>query len=222
MMKNMLKRVALMVMAMTMLLTGAAAETATPSDPAPVATETPAVQEPAADVEAPLPAEMPAPSREPEATETPEAAEAPEATEIPEAAEVPAATEAPEAGETPEATEAPEAAEVPAVTEAPEAVEPPEVTEAPEATEVTPFAARVAVKLATEADELFYGDSVTLKADVKDANRAYTVRWEVFRGEMDEETSEEIWQSVGSGDTYTFTVTEENASYVYRAVLVAA
>ncbi len=100
-------------------------------------------------------------------------------------------------------------------------VEQPEATEVPEEV-VEPFSAQVSVKLMNGAAEIFYGDSVTLVADVKNANQAYTVRWEVFQGDVDAETNEQVWTTVGSGDTYTFTVTEDNAEYAYRAVLVAA
>lgn len=76
------------------------------------------------------------------------------------------------------------------------------------------------VEVEIEAEEaLFYGDEVTLHAKVSDANMKYSIRWEV---NMKPETEEEEWIVIPeeTEEDYTFTVTEENAEYSYRAVLV--
>ena len=62
-------------------------------------------------------------------------------------------------------------------------------------------------------DDLAYGDKVTLKAVVSDVNKPYTIRWEAFENGA--------WKKIGSGESYSFIVSEENASLSYRAVLVA-
>ena len=136
------------------------------------------------------------PATEAPATEAP-ATEAP-ATEAP-ATEAPA-TEAP-------ATEAP-ATEVPATEE-------PTAEPAPEATEEAPvaFTGSVEVKLENEG-EIFFGDTVVLRAEVRDANTAYEIRWEVKK--------DRDWEVIGGEDEsiYKFVVTEENVAYEYRAVLI--
>ncbi len=134
-----------------------------------------------------------------------------------------------------EAVEAPEveAAEVPAIetVEAPvvEAAEVPEVeaTEAPEVeafevpvVEAAPFVFTGEVDVCLENNgEIFFGDIVTLRAVVCNANADYTISWEV-----DKTGSGSSWEALsGETDTtYSFEVTEENAAYAYRAVLAVA
>ena len=60
---------------------------------------------------------------------------------------------------------------------------------------------------------LHYGDIVTLRAVVSDVNRPYRIRWE--KGE------DGIYTFAAEGETYSFTLTKENAGLDYRAVLVA-
>ena len=198
-MKKTLKRISIIVLAMAMTVSAAAsfaeeiaAEAAAPA-PAPVVEEkkeesapAPAAEEKKEEVtEAPA-AETPAPAAEAPATEAP-------ATEAP-AIEGPA-TEAP-------ATEAP-------------ATEEPTAEPTPEATEEAPvaFTGSVEVKLENEG-EIFFGDTVVLRAEVRDANTAYEIRWEVKK-DCDCEV-------IGGEDEsiYKFVVTEENAAYEYRAVLI--
>ena len=198
-MKKMLKKMGLVVLMMALtgnVVVAAIAEEETPA-PAPVV------------VEAPAPVEQaPAPAAEEKASE-PTPAPAPEAP----APEAPApeapAPEAPAADTSTEPTEAP-AAEA---TEAP-AEEP---TAEPTA-EPTPFAftGTVTVKLDNDGD-IFLGDKVTLRAEVRDANADYEIRWEYSKGGDD-------WKTISgeTSKTYSFTVTEENAEYAYRAVLVVA
>ena len=80
------------------------------------------------------------------------------------------------------------------------------------------FTGVVKVKLETEGD-LFFGDTVTLRADVRDANAEYAIRWEMKSEEPDAE-----WEVIPgeTAETYSFAITEENADYAYRAVLVVA
>ena len=62
---------------------------------------------------------------------------------------------------------------------------------------------------------LYFGDEVTLRAVVENANAPYELRWEVLVENewtaIEDETKEE----------YTFVVTEENATSQYRVVVVA-
>ena len=77
------------------------------------------------------------------------------------------------------------------------------------------FSAELEIMIAGEADELFYGDAVTLEAVVFGANMEYVVRWEAA-GEDGE------WFAVAEGsNVYEFVLTEETAAMQYRAVLVA-
>ena len=213
-MKKMLKKMGLVVLMMALtgnVVVAAIAEEETPA-PAPVVVEAPAPVEqapaPAAEEKASEP--TPAPAPEAPAPEAP-APEAP-APEAP-APEAPApeapAPEAPAAETSTEPTEAP-AAEA---TEAP-AEEP---TAEPTA-EPTPFAftGTVTVKLDNDGD-IFLGDKVTLRVEVRDANADYEIRWEYSKGGDD-------WKTISgeTSKTYSFTVTEENAEYAYRAVLVVA
>ena len=98
-----------------------------------------------------------------------------------------------------------------------EATPEPTATEQPTA-EPTPFSftGTVTVKLDNDGD-IFLGDKVTLRAEVRDANADYEIRWDYSKGGDD-------WKTISgeTSKTYSFTVTEENAEYAYRAVLVVA
>lgn len=62
--------------------------------------------------------------------------------------------------------------------------------------------------------DVYYGDEVTLRANVRNAAGDYSVVWERY--------TPEGWVTVGSGLTYTFTVTETTAASDFRAMLVLA
>ncbi|MEF9895041.1 MAG: hypothetical protein RSJ41_07480 [Clostridia bacterium] len=65
--------------------------------------------------------------------------------------------------------------------------------------------------------ELNFGDTVTLKAVVKNAgDAAYTLSWEVKEGSKSWKTLNE------DGATYSFEVTEQNQNFKYRVALVTA
>ena len=115
--------------------------------------------------------------------------------------------------ETVEEIEETEAAEAPAEEEIVEEVE--ETEEIIEEAAEEEFSAELEIMIAGEADELFYGDAVTLEAVVFGANMEYVVRWEAA-GEDGE------WFAVAEGsNVYEFVLTEETAAMQYRAVLVA-
>lgn len=115
--------------------------------------------------------------------------------------------------ETVEEIEEAEAAEAPAEEEIVEEVE--ETEEIIEEVAEEEFSAELEIMIAGEADELFYGDAVTLEAVVFGANMEYVVRWEAA-GEDGE------WFAVAEGsNVYEFVLTEETAAMQYRAVLVA-
>ena len=80
------------------------------------------------------------------------------------------------------------------------------------------FTGEVEVKLENDG-EIYFGDTVKLRADVRNANADYSIRWEVNR-----EGSGDNWETIKgeTSSTYSFVVTEENAGYAYRAVLVVA
>lgn len=68
----------------------------------------------------------------------------------------------------------------------------------------------------TCAEELYFGDTITLTANVTDANKAYTLRWEMNDGNG--------WQTVnGENDSvFAFEVNEQNAGSEIRVVLEVA
>ena len=117
----------------------------------------------------------------------------------------------------PEATPAPEAAvEEQTVPEVEETVQPeaePEVVE-PTAEPVT-FAGTATIRLET-VGELYYGDTVVLCAEIENANLPYAIRWEYNDGNG--------WDAIKDedGKKYEFEITEKNAEYEYRVVLVPA
>lgn len=78
-----------------------------------------------------------------------------------------------------------------------------------------PFTGTVQVQRKGEGT-LYYGDEVTLTADVRDANALYQLRWEVNRQD------EEGWKPIeGESEVdYDFVLTRDNANYEYRVVLV--
>ena len=86
-----------------------------------------------------------------------------------------------------------------------------EPTEAP--AKPTAFTGTVEIKLVNTGD-IYFGDTVTLRAVVRDANTAYEIRWECNDGNG--------WVEIEDEDEleYDFVVTEENAKLAYRVVLI--
>lgn len=147
------------------------------------------------------PATGPVPASEPAPAPAEEAAPAP--TE--ESATATPAEEATEVGETAPAEEAP------AEQEAIGNDDPASATD-----EEIPFTGSVSVELVNEG-EVYYGDRVTLRANISDVSAAYRIRWEVncqdgmgWRVIPDEQGSE-----------YEFVVNPQNVNYEYRVVLVS-
>ncbi len=183
--------------------------------PAPVVEEpapAPVVEEPAPVVEEPAPApvvEEPAPVVEEVVVEKP-VVEEPVAEEPAPVVEEPAVEEP--------VVEEPAVEEVVAeepVAEEPVAEEP--VAEEPVVEEVVDkFAnASVTVRMQNQGD-IYFGDYVTLLAEVNGVadGASYSIRWQTIRDQ------EKGWEQIGSGSTYSFTVSESNATLPYRAVLV--
>lgn len=63
--------------------------------------------------------------------------------------------------------------------------------------------------------DVYYGDEVTLMAYVKNVAGSYSVVWEQL-------TPDRGWVKVGTGESYSFIVTEATADAEFRAVLVLA
>ena len=161
----------------------------------------------------------------------PQAAE--EAAVIPEPAEevVPQAAEeetAPQAVEeaAPEAATVPEEI-LPAATEAKEDLVEIEdgdaghVSEAltepfdrPEHSGEAAFTGTAEIRLENEG-MLHYGDEITLKAEVQDANMDYRLVWEAS------DNDGRGWYAVGSGERYSFFLNRENAGREYRVSVIA-
>ena len=192
-------------------------ETEPTEEPAPEVTEEP-TEEP--EVEETEPTEEPAP----EATEEPTEEPAPEVTEepAPEVTEEP--TEEPEVEET-EPTEdpAPEATEEPTEEPAPEVTEEPTEEPAPEATEEPieePEAELnpdrdIKVTAAWEGEELYFGDLVTLTAElIGYENAVYIVQWQTSEDGVN-------WTDVEGATEliYEFAVTEENCQNYWRLIV---
>lgn len=224
-MKNTFKKMLMVMVAISMVCQPVFADeideinvTAEPT-PAPVETvmpqETDNTEDPE-ETETPEETEQPEETEEPAETEQPEVTEEPTETEQPEETEEPTETEQPEVTEEPTETEQPEVTEEPVETEQPEATEEPIETVQPEATEEAPvaFAGSVEIELENEGD-IYYGDTVVLRAKMTGANTSYTIHWEVW----DEIEEEWIVIEGENEETYEFVVTEENAACEYRVVL---
>lgn len=120
---------------------------------------------------------------------------------------------------TPEEEPADETEELPEEAPAePEAGEQEAESDEPTEPEVPAFMAKVHIELKNLA-QLYYGDTVTLKAVVEEANAAYTVAWQFFDEEADLEKGEDPWVVCAAGEEYSFVVSEANATRVYRAVV---
>lgn len=85
-----------------------------------------------------------------------------------------------------------------------------------------PFRAFAAIHL-VGSDELYYGDTVTLRADVSASeDRAYTLDWQYWQEDA-EKPENSGWRSLGcSGNTYTFTLTESTAAMSFRVLVTFA
>lgn len=123
-----------------------------------------------------------------------------------------APTQAPE--ET--STEAPaeEPTETPTEEPAEEPTEEPTETPSEEPTEEpVEFTGSVEIVLENTGD-IYFGDTVVLRAVVTNANISYDIRWEVLEGSE--------WVEIEGEDeeTYEFVVTEQNCDKEYRVVLI--
>ena len=183
--------------------------------PAPAPVEEAPAPAPAPVEEAPAPAPAPveeAPAEAPAEEPAPAPAEETPAEEPAPAEEIPAEEPAPV-----EETPAEPAEEVPApVEEAP--VEKPAEQPAVEvpAEPVKVFSGRISLDpLPTEP--IYDGDEVELKAKVSGANMDYTIRWET----LDTTDIDAKWQTVGSGEKYSFTANAAAVMLIYHARLVA-
>lgn len=200
-MKNTLKKLALawmaVVMTVSMSVTVFAEEAAPEQVQEAVVESTPEVKQ----------VETPAPTPEVTVAPTVVATAEPtvEVTVQPTAEPTVEATVEPTAEPTAEATVEPTAEPTTEVTVQPTV----EATETP----AVPFTGTVEVELVNTGD-LYYGDTITLRAVVRNANTAYAIRWESNDGNGWVEIKGE------DKDEYKFIVTEENADLEYRVVLI--
>ena len=68
------------------------------------------------------------------------------------------------------------------------------------------------IKLKNEG-MLTYGDTITLQAKVKDVNLSYRLVWEA------NDNDDRGWFTVGSGDQYSFTLSQDIVDREYRVVV---
>ena len=82
--------------------------------------------------------------------------------------------------------------------------------------EEVPFTGSVLVELVNEG-AVYFGDRVTLRANIRDVNTAFQIRWEVNCQDNNG------WRAISDeqGSEYEFVVTPDNVNYEYRVVLVA-
>ena len=78
-----------------------------------------------------------------------------------------------------------------------------------------PFTGTVEIKLVNTGD-IYFGDTVTLRAIVRGANTDYEIRWEANDGAGWVEVRDDDRKD----DELTFVVDEDNAKYDYRVVLI--
>lgn len=96
-----------------------------------------------------------------------------------------------------------------------EEIELEESNETPLGLDQPSFTGTVTIKQ-KNAGQIFFGDRITLKAIVKDANMDFNLRWEVNRQDrngwciLNGETNQE----------YNFIITKENQNYEYRVILI--
>lgn len=159
-------------------------------------------------------------------TETPAETEAPAESAVSAESETPAATETP-ADPAPTADAAldptasaeptPDSSADPTVEPSVDPTADPSADPTAEPTPEAPvaFTGSVEIKLENQG-AIYFGDTVTLRAIVHNANTAYSLRWEVYN-EIEGE-----WQAISgeTGERYQFVVTEENADDAYRVVVI--
>lgn len=76
-----------------------------------------------------------------------------------------------------------------------------------------PFTGVASWSIHYDGEYLCYGDEVLLKCVCYNANKPYSVRWEM----LDDLGG---WVTIGEGEFCAFTVTRENADKFYRAVII--
>ena len=76
------------------------------------------------------------------------------------------------------------------------------------------------IEIVNEKDKYYYGDEITFRANVTGCEGvSYQINWEYNDNDMKDEIE---WEYAGSGDTFTFVITEENAEWQWRAAVVIA
>ena len=84
----------------------------------------------------------------------------------------------------------------------------------PEHTGEAAFTGTAEIRLENEG-MLHYGDEITLKAEVRDANMNYHLVWEAS------DNDGRGWYAVGSGERYSFFLNRENIGREYRVSVIA-
>ncbi len=84
----------------------------------------------------------------------------------------------------------------------------------------TLFSASIKV-VVNDSQTVYMGETVTLKAEVTDANSEYSIRWESHDPASDIEGEEPVWNTVSRGREYSFYATQAAVLLEYRAVVHA-
>ena len=80
----------------------------------------------------------------------------------------------------------------------------------------------VEIEIEDEKDVYYYGDKITFRATVNGCEGVnYQINWEFNDNEKEDEDEEE-WEIAGTGETFTFVITEENVDWQWRAAVVIA
>ncbi len=74
-----------------------------------------------------------------------------------------------------------------------------------------PFTGYATIEM--KQDFVSFGDKITLKVKVEEANKAYRVIWQANDGD------ERGWYEIGKGEEYEFILTEDIVDRNYRVVL---
>ena len=119
-----------------------------------------------------------------------------------------------------EITEEAEVVEETEVTEETEVIEE-EITEETEVEEVPAYInCGVTIEIVNEKSSYQIGDTITLKATVTGCEGLnYQVNWE-YNDNIIDENNEYEWKVASTGMTYTYTITENNADWQWRAAVV--
>lgn len=139
--------------------------------------------------------------------------------EIPAQAEQPAAEEAPAAEETPAVEETPAAEETINKEETPQDEPDPEAVLLAEILDALDPSRSVRLTARWDGDELFIGDEVRLKAELKGYDGVtYTLVWQY---NLDPTDPENEWQTYTAGgvNVITFTVDETNCGWYWRVLV---